>query len=158
MLNLKLSLVSAGESRGQDTPRATGTFESRSTMEKCPDIPAKQRKLDPGCFPSRDAKFVSQPSCLDMVPVEILAEILYYVTSPRDVLSVARCNKRLCATLLNPSNVMIWRCSRNHCIVPDLPPPPPGWSESAYAAFVFDAGNCYVCRIHSYPFFIPTLD
>ncbi|KAH9074257.1 hypothetical protein EDB83DRAFT_2219195 [Lactarius deliciosus] len=105
---------------------------------------AKKRKLDPGCL-SSEAK--SQQSRLDIVPVEILAEILYYVTSPKDVLSVARCNRRLRTTLLNPSNIMIWRRARSHCIVPGLPPPPPGWSESAYAAFIFDAGNCHVCRI-----------
>ncbi|KAH9164864.1 hypothetical protein EDB89DRAFT_1837322, partial [Lactarius sanguifluus] len=91
---------------------------------------------------------------LDIVPVEILAEILYYVTSPKDVLSVARCNRRLCTTLLNPSNVMIWRRARSHCIVPGLPPPPPGWSESAYAAFIFDAGNCDVCYVWTQRMFI----
>ncbi|KAH9003475.1 hypothetical protein EDB86DRAFT_2826608 [Lactarius hatsudake] len=113
---------------------------------------AKKRKLDPGCLPSREAK--SQASRLDVVPVEILAEILYYVTSPKDVLSVARCNRRLCTTLLNPSNVMIWRRARNHCIVPGLPPPPPGWSESAYAAFIFDAGNCDICGVWTQRMFL----
>ncbi|KAH9027039.1 hypothetical protein EDB84DRAFT_316309 [Lactarius hengduanensis] len=113
---------------------------------------AKKRKLDPGCLPSREVK--SQPSRLDIVPVEILAEILYYVTSPKDVLSVARCNRRLCTTLLNPSNVMIWRRARSHCIVPGLPPPPPGWSESAYAAFIFDAGNCDVCGVWTQRMFL----
>ncbi|KAH8987901.1 hypothetical protein EDB92DRAFT_1103714 [Lactarius akahatsu] len=112
---------------------------------------AKKRKLDPGCLPS-EAK--SQPSRLDIVPVEILAEILYYVTSPKDVLSVARCNRRLCTTLLNPSNVMIWRRARSHCIVPGLPPPPPGWSESAYAAFIFDAGNCDICGVWTQRMFL----
>ncbi|KAI9438669.1 hypothetical protein H4582DRAFT_190173 [Lactarius indigo] len=111
---------------------------------------AKKRKLDRGGLPSREA----QTSRLDIVPVEILAEILYYVPSPKDVLSVARCNRRLCTTLLNPSNVMIWRRARSHCIVPDLPPPPPGWSESAYAAFIFDAGNCYVCGMRTQRMFL----
>ncbi|KAH9051082.1 hypothetical protein EDB87DRAFT_1572314 [Lactarius vividus] len=113
---------------------------------------AKKRKLDPGCLSSREAK--SQPSHLDIVPVEILAEILYYVTSPKDVLSVARCNRRLCTTLLNPSNVMIWRRARSHCIVSGLPPPPPGWSESAYAAFIFDAGNCHICGVRTQRMFL----
>ena len=117
------------------------------------DLPGKKQKLDHGSLPSRDA--TSQPSHLDIVPVEILAEILYFVTSPKDVLSVARCNKRLCATLLNPSNVMIWRHARSRCIVPGLPLPPPGWSEPAYAAFIFDGGNCHVCRVHPYRFFMP---
>jgi len=84
-------------------------------------------------------------SCVERVPLEILAEILSYANSPKDVLSVARCSKHLCTTLLNPSNVMIWRRARGHCVVPELPPPLPWWSESAYAAFIFDPGNCYVC-------------
>jgi len=52
-------------------------------------------------------------SCLELIPVEILAEVLSYVNSPKDVLSVARCSKHLCATLLNPSNVMIDMASRS---------------------------------------------
>ena len=86
----------------------------------------------------------SPQSRLERIPLEILAEILSYVNSPKDVLSVARCSKHLCTTLVNPSNVMIWRRARHHCVVPDLPPPMPGWSEPAYAAFIFDPGNCYV--------------
>jgi hypothetical protein len=120
-------------------------------MEECPDIPAKTTKARSCMLAVRDA--TSQPSRLDIVPVEILAEILYHVTSPKDVLSVARCNKRLCATLLNPSNVMIWRRARSNCIVPGLPPPPPGWSESAYAAFIFD---CRKLSCMSHPF-LPVL-
>lgn len=87
-------------------------------------------------------------SCLELIPLEILAEVLSYMNSPKDILSVARCSKHFCATLLNPSNVMIWRRARRDCIVPDLPPPLPGWSESAYAAFVFDEGHCYVRHCH----------
>jgi F-box domain len=81
---------------------------------------------------------------LDRVPLEILAEILSYVNSPQDVLSVARCNKHLRATLLNLYNEVIWRRARRHCIVPGIPDPLPGWSESVYAAFIFGAGNCFV--------------
>jgi hypothetical protein len=100
----------------------------------------------------REEEQAHQLSRLDRVPLEILAEILLYMNSPKDVLSVARCSKNLCATLLNPSNVMIWRRARLHCVVPDLPPPPPGWSESAYAALIFDGGNCYVRhRFTSWP-------
>lgn len=120
-------------------------------MHKCSGLPAKRRKLNP--LP-REVKPIAKSSCLDVVPVEILAEILHHVTSPKDVLSVARCNKRLRATLLNPSNVMIWRRARSNCVVPGLPPPPPDLSESTYAAFIFDSGICHVCRTHSYPFFI----
>jgi hypothetical protein len=123
---------------------------TRATMEKCSGLPAKQRKLNPLL---REVESTSKSSRLDIVPVEILSEILHHVASPKDVLSVARCNKRLRATLLNPSNVMIWRRVRSNCVVPGLPPPPLDWSESAYAAFIFDSGICHVCRTHSYPFF-----
>ncbi|KAI0064326.1 hypothetical protein BV25DRAFT_1823310 [Artomyces pyxidatus] len=88
---------------------------------------------------------VSTVACLDKMPVEILSEILFYVPSPKEVLAVTRCNKHLCATLLNPSNISIWRRAREECTVGALPPPFDGWSESAYAAFVFDGGNCEVC-------------
>ncbi|KAI0277842.1 hypothetical protein BC826DRAFT_705559 [Russula brevipes] len=96
---------------------------------------------------NRKEEQAHQLSRLERVPLEILAEILLYMNSPKDVLSVARCSKNLCATLLNPSNVMIWRRARAHCVVPGLPPPPPGWSESAYAAFIFDRGNCCICLV-----------
>jgi hypothetical protein len=69
-------------------------------------------------------------------PLEILAEILSYVNSPQDILSVARCSKHLCTTLVNTSNVMIWRRARRRCVVPDPPPPIPGWSEPAYASYL----------------------
>jgi len=95
----------------------------------------------------------SRLSYLERVPLEILAEILSYANSPQDILSVTRCSKHLCTTLLNPSNVMIWRRARSHCVVPELPPPMPWWSESAYAAFIFDPGECYVCVTG---FIIPT--
>jgi hypothetical protein len=91
----------------------------------------------------REHAFPALPR-LDRVPLEILAEILSYLNSPQDVLSVARCNKHLRATLLNPSNEVIWRRARRHCIVPGIPDPLPGWSEPVYAAFIFDAGNCFV--------------
>lgn len=105
--------------------------------------PSKRQRLDNHEI-EREGGRSSLLSCLELIPLEILAEVLSYVNSPKDVLSVARCSKHLCATLLNPSNVMIWRRARRHCVVPDLPPPLPGWSESAYAAFIFDEGHCYV--------------
>ena len=111
--------------------------------------PSKRQRLDMHEI-EREGGRSSSPllSCLELIPLEILAEVLSYVNSPKDVLSVARCSKNLCATLLNPSNVTIWRRARRHCVVPDLPPPLPGWSESAYAAFVFDEGHCEVSHGH----------
>jgi len=104
----------------------------------------KLRRLD-NYETMQEEERTSLLSCLERIPLEILAEVLSYVNSPQDVLSVTRCSKHLCTTLLNPSNVMIWRRARRHCVVPDLPPPLPGWSEPAYAAFIFDSGSCYVC-------------
>ena len=107
---------------------------------------SKRQRLDGEI--EREGGRSSPLSCLELIPLEILAEVLSYVNSPKDVLSVARCSKHLCATLLNPSNVIIWRRARHHCVVSGLPAPPPGWSESAYAAFVFDEGHCYVRHGH----------
>ncbi|KAH9026212.1 hypothetical protein EDB85DRAFT_177955 [Lactarius pseudohatsudake] len=73
---------------------------------------------------------------------------------PKTSSLLQRCNRRLCTTLLNPSNVMIWRRARSHCIIPGLPPPPPGWSEPAYAALIFDAGNCDVCGVWTQRMFL----
>jgi len=109
--------------------------------------PSKRQRLDKREI-ERAGGRSSLLSCLELIPLEILAEVLSYVNSPKDVLSSARCSKHLCATLLNPSNVMIWRRARRHCVVPNLPPPLPGWSESAHAAFVFDEGHCYVRHDH----------
>ncbi|KAI0314996.1 hypothetical protein OF83DRAFT_1062878, partial [Amylostereum chailletii] len=80
------------------------------------------------------------------VPLELLAEILSYLPSPKDVLAVTRTSKHLCATLLNKSNQAIWRRSRQHNNVGPIPEPPAGWSEPAFAAFIFDGGTCEVCK------------
>jgi hypothetical protein len=117
-----------------------------SANENTPS-PSKRQRLDKREI-EREGGRSSLLSRLELIPLEILAEVLSHVNSPKDVLSVARCSKHLCATLLNPSNVMIWRHARLHCVVPNLPPPLPGWSESAYAAFLFDEGHCDVRHGH----------
>ena len=117
-----------------------------SANENTPPL-SKRQRLDKREI-EREGGRSSLLSRLELIPLEILAEVLSYVNSPKDVLSVARCSKHLCATLLNPSNVMIWRRARHHCVVSDLPAPLPGWSESAYAAFIFDEGHCYVRHGH----------
>ena len=127
--------------RSLGTPQRTP--EKMSANENTPS-PSKRQRLDKREIEREGGRSSPLLSCLELIPLEILAEVLSYVNSPKDVLSVARCSKHLCATLLNPSNVMIWRRARLDCVVPDLPPPLPGWSESAYAAFVFDEGHCYV--------------
>ncbi|KAF9265624.1 hypothetical protein L218DRAFT_1075713 [Marasmius fiardii PR-910] len=86
------------------------------------------------------------PECrLSKLPVELLAEILLYTKSPRDVLSVARSCKVLCYTLLHHSNQFIWRYCRMNCKPEPLPEPVARFTEAAYAAFVFDTSNCEVC-------------
>ncbi|KAG7092723.1 hypothetical protein E1B28_009052 [Marasmius oreades] len=86
------------------------------------------------------------PECrLSKLPVELLAEILLYTESPRDVLSVARSCKALCYTLLYETNQFIWRYCRMNCKPEPLPEPVPRFTESAYAAFVFDKSDCEVC-------------
>ena len=84
------------------------------------------------------------PSCLiTKLPLELFAEILLYTASPRDVLSVARCCKFFCATLLNPSSSFIWKGVRKAYPVP-LPDPIFTFTEASYAAFMFDEGPCEV--------------
>jgi hypothetical protein len=146
----------AGPVRSGDCrPWATGILRScarghtrvKMSANENTSSPSKRQRLDKREI-EREGGRSSLLSCLELIPLEILAEVLSYVNSPKDVLSVARCSKHLCATLLNPSNVIIWRRARRHCVVPGLPAPLPGWSESAYAAFVFDEGHCYVRHGH----------
>ncbi|KXN81671.1 hypothetical protein AN958_03918 [Leucoagaricus sp. SymC.cos] len=108
------------------------------------------------------------------LPLEVLAEILLYTISPKDLLAVARTCKSLCGQLISPGAAFIWRKMRLKVGLPDpgqflssttppiletlLPfrdpdertlPPLRGVKlfmgrESAYAAFVFDGGVCEV--------------
>ncbi|KAF5371587.1 hypothetical protein D9758_003510 [Tetrapyrgos nigripes] len=80
------------------------------------------------------------------LPVELLAEILLYTKSPRDVLAVARCSKYHCDTLMNAGNQYIWKYTRQHCKPAPLPDPPKRFTEAAYAAFLFDEGVCEECK------------
>ncbi|KAJ7634803.1 hypothetical protein FB45DRAFT_909894 [Roridomyces roridus] len=81
------------------------------------------------------------------LPFELIAEILIYTACPRDVLAVARCNKYLCTTLLRADSAFIWRATRQSCLPSPLPDPQPiRLSESAFAALVFDPGECIACH------------
>ncbi|TFK49102.1 hypothetical protein OE88DRAFT_465427 [Heliocybe sulcata] len=88
---------------------------------------------------------------LARIPLELFAEILSFVPSPRDVLSVARCDKHLCATLVRRSSDFIWRQARRNCRAGAIPDPTPNWTEAAYAAWLFDAGPCEMCWKTSKP-------
>lgn len=86
------------------------------------------------------------PCYLQDLPLEILAEILSYASSPRDVLSLARCNKFFCHTLVNnPDTAFIWRRARECCHPMAVPDPTPNFTEASYAAFLFDGGLCDNC-------------
>ena len=139
-----LVLVVGPVRSGGGDPLRVGPSSLRVKMSANENTPPSKRQRHDQPDSERPGERSSQLSCLELIPLEILAEVLSYANSPKDVLSVARCSKHLCATLLNPSNVTIWRRARRHCIVPDLPAPRPGWSEPAYAAFIFDEGPCYV--------------
>ncbi|KAH8101110.1 hypothetical protein BXZ70DRAFT_1077240 [Cristinia sonorae] len=93
------------------------------------------------------------PHYLDRLPLEILAEILLHTASPRDVLSVARCSKFLCATLVNnPATTYIWKHLRGK--FHRVPDPTPNWTEASYAAFIFGPSTCESCgkTITKYPY------
>lgn len=78
------------------------------------------------------------------LPFELIAEVLIYTGSPKDVLAVARCCKYFCNTLLGSNSTFIWEKTRKICLPSPLPDPPSLFTESSYAAFVFDGGICEV--------------
>ncbi|KAH9917185.1 uncharacterized protein B0H18DRAFT_1035800 [Fomitopsis serialis] len=99
---------------------------------------------------------IERPPCrLAGMPLEILAEILSYASTPATVLALARCSKYFCHTLVNnPSTTFIWRNARARCrldryVIRELPEPLHNFTESSYAAFVFDGGKCEVCGKHT---------
>ncbi|KAJ7485374.1 hypothetical protein FB451DRAFT_1229477 [Mycena latifolia] len=80
------------------------------------------------------------------LPFELIAEILLYTASPKDVLAVARCSKYLCNTLLREESGFIWRSVRMNCTPVPLPDPQAiNLTESAFAALLFDYGDCVAC-------------
>ena len=105
----------------------------------------KARKTQSGDEATRtDSDHELKPCYLSKLPFELLAEILQFTTSPKDVLAVSRCSKFFCATLLSPNSTYIWRHARKVCKPRPLPDPIPIFTESSYAAFVFDSGQCEV--------------
>ncbi|KAK0435136.1 hypothetical protein EV421DRAFT_1836777 [Armillaria borealis] len=86
-----------------------------------------------------------KPCYITRLPFELIAEVLLYTRSPKDVLALARCNKFFCATLVSKSSDYIWRYTRNNCKPAPLPEPLRIFTEVSYAAFVFDEGKCEEC-------------
>ncbi|KAI8976707.1 hypothetical protein BD414DRAFT_555115 [Trametes punicea] len=109
---------------------------------------SKRRRLehsDSGAVTTFDTNNV-QRSCLTSLPLELLAEVLSYATSPRDVLALARTSKHFCSVLVNnPETEFIWRRARQNCEPAPVPDPLPGLSEACYAALLFDHGKCEIC-------------
>ncbi|KAF8637838.1 hypothetical protein AX17_002467 [Amanita inopinata Kibby_2008] len=95
---------------------------------------------------SGDAGPASEPDMLSLLPLELLAEILVKTQSTRDILAVARCSKYLCKTLVAPSATFIWKKARQLSAPEPMPDPLRILPEPAYAAFVFDGGQCEACK------------
>ncbi|KAH9899324.1 hypothetical protein C8Q73DRAFT_787215 [Cubamyces lactineus] len=99
---------------------------------------------------SEAALACSRLSSLERLPLELLAEVLSYCSTTRDVLALARTCKHFCAILVkNPSTDFIWRQVRAHSFPRPMPDPMPGLAEATYAAMVFDAGECDSCGKHT---------
>lgn len=85
------------------------------------------------------------PCYMNRIPLELLAEILLYMPSTKSILAMARCSKYFCATLVNnESSVFIWKRVRASSNPQPIPDPTPNFTEPAYAAFIFDGGQCEV--------------
>ncbi|KAF8911292.1 hypothetical protein CPB85DRAFT_1435042 [Mucidula mucida] len=76
------------------------------------------------------------------LPFELIADILQFTQSPRDVLALYLCNKYLRDTLLRKESDFIWRYMRLHCQPSPLPDKPSSMTEASYAALVFGGGMC----------------
>jgi hypothetical protein len=116
------------------------------TKASMPDLPPS-RKIQKTLRMLEHAEDVvlPKPSQLSRMPFELLAEILTYTTSPKDILAVARCSKYFCDTLVrNEASYFIWRRLRAQCIPEPIPDPTPNFTEPSYAAFLFDGGECEV--------------
>lgn len=113
-------------------------------------VPAKKKakSADPRTSSGSDA-FGSSPFA--KLPLEIIAEILFYTRCPREVLALARTTKFLCDTLLNSDASYIWKRARRDCLPAAIPDPSSNFTEPSYAAFIFDQGNCEVKSLVSGP-------
>ncbi|OCB85681.1 hypothetical protein A7U60_g7332 [Sanghuangporus baumii] len=82
---------------------------------------------------------------ISTLPWELIAEILS-MTTPKEVLALARCSRHFCDSLvINPRSKCIWESARMHCR-PKIPDPTPNFTEPAYAAYIFDGGPCEMYR------------
>lgn len=88
-------------------------------------------------------------SCyIHRLPAELVADILSYMTTPKEILNLARCSKFFCDTLTHKDSSFIWRRARKRCIPEPIPEPTPNFTEAGYAAFIFDGGRCTARDLH----------
>ncbi|KAI0642671.1 hypothetical protein C8Q79DRAFT_983413 [Trametes meyenii] len=100
---------------------------------------------DTGAATPEDSQLQKSP--LAVLPLEILAEVLSYASSPRDVLALSRTCKYFHTALVdNPSTDFIWRQARIQPALGLIPDPMPGMSEATCAALLFDSGFCETCN------------
>lgn len=79
------------------------------------------------------------------LPFELVAEILLYSKSPRDLLAVSRTCKHFCDTLTGYRAAYVWKNARLDCLPRPLPEPLAGQAEHSHAAFIFGGpGKCEV--------------
>lgn len=135
-------IFAAGTSSGLGVTAQEGT--NANAISRSSSRSSKRARIDSPISPDVAAE-LAKPSILSRLPSELLAEVLLYSRSPKTLLNVARTNKYLCHTLLDPASSFIWRAIRAGCCVP-IPNPTPNFTEPSYAAFIFDAGKCEVCH------------
>ena len=91
------------------------------------------------------SRLYTDTNLLATLPLDLLADVLVFTRSTKDILAVARCSKHFCQLLSSSSRAsFMWKRARRFCFPRPMPNPPGFMTESSYAAFVFDAGDCEV--------------
>ncbi|KAI0631100.1 hypothetical protein C8Q77DRAFT_1159804 [Trametes polyzona] len=113
-----------------------------------PTSPKRRRTGDVGLGDYRRQSNLEKCQ-LARLPLELVAEVLLFLPSTRDVLAVSRINRHFRTILVgNPATEFIWRNVRARCPQGRIPDPPPGMAESAFAALLFDHGVCEASNCH----------
>jgi hypothetical protein len=108
-----------------------------------PQKPKKKKRKKNSSSKKQKDQPVLGPCFISTIPLELLAEILLFTESPKDVLAFTRTSKFFCQLLVNPSQAFIWKGVR--ALYPVPPPDPMSiFSEASYASFLFDGGDCSV--------------
>jgi hypothetical protein len=115
--------------------------ERLSKRQKIADNAAKRSKSG---WRNRNKNTETHTALICRLPLELLAEALSYLL-PIDILALARSSKYFCNTLIGTPAIFIWKRARAFFSLGSIPDPPPNWTESALAAFLFDDASCAVC-------------